>query len=66
VGYSLEDKDYDETLARLQEIDRTFPMVFNDLSKVPAYAGFVKSPQYAQWLEYLKAKLPAPQPPPPK
>jgi hypothetical protein len=66
VAYSLEDKDHDETLARLQEIDRTFPMVFNDLSKVPAYAGFAKSPQYARWLEYLKAKPAAPQPSPPR
>jgi tetratricopeptide (TPR) repeat protein len=64
VGYSLTNKDYDETLARLKEIDRTFRIVFNDLSKAPIYAGFVKSPQYARWLDYLKAKKAAGKPTP--
>lgn len=52
----MEDRKYDETLARLKEIDQKFPMKFNDMSQVPQYAGFVKSPQYALWLDYLKAK----------
>jgi hypothetical protein len=56
VGYSLEDQKYDETLERLKEIDRTFVMKFNDLSRIPRYAGFVKSLAYARWLDYLKAK----------
>lgn len=34
-------------------------MKFGDLTKVPLYAGFVKSPQYREWLAYLKDKKPA-------
>jgi hypothetical protein len=56
VGYSLKSKEYDKTLERLKAIDHKFDIEFNDLSQVPEYAGFVKSPAYARWLEYLKAK----------
>lgn len=59
VGYSLTAEDYKETLERLKEIDRGFTMVFSDLTKVPLYAGFVKSPEYREWLDYLKNKKPA-------
>jgi hypothetical protein len=31
-------------------------MTYNDLKTVPAYAGFVKSPQYPEWLKYLAQK----------
>jgi hypothetical protein len=60
VAYSLKAKDYDETLAYLKAIDQKFSMNFKDLTKAPLYAGFVKSPQYSQWLDYLKAKKQAP------
>jgi hypothetical protein len=59
VSASLQVKDYDETLARLKEIDQKFDIEFEDLTQVPDYAGFVKSPAYAKWLDYLKAKDPA-------
>jgi hypothetical protein len=55
-------KDYDETLARLKVIDQRFDIEFEDLSQVSDYAGFVKSPAYAKWLDYLKRKTPAPEP----
>ena len=56
LGYAVALKDHPETLARLQEMDQKFRMTFNDLTKVPAYAEFVKSPQYQEWLAYLKNK----------
>lgn len=62
VTDSLDAKDYAETLHRLEEIDRHFKMNFKDLSQIPIYAGFVKSPQYKEWLAYLDAKKPAPEP----
>lgn len=58
LGYSLEIERYDEALARLKELDQKFHMQFIDLSQVPEYAGFVKSPQYPGWLAYLKEKKP--------
>jgi tetratricopeptide (TPR) repeat protein len=66
VACSLKAKDYEETLARLREIDQNFGAEFQDLDQVPEYAGFVKSPAYAKWLEYLRAKNPAQHPSPAK
>jgi tetratricopeptide (TPR) repeat protein len=60
VQLDLKQKDYKDTLATLKKIDARFDMKFNDMSSVPAYAGFVKSPEYAEWQAYLKAK---PKPP---
>jgi hypothetical protein len=66
LGYSIQDKSYQESLETLKKLDQTFKMKFNDLSKVPEYAGFAKSPKYQEWLLYLahkdaepKAKKPA-------
>ncbi len=62
VTFLLSDKDYPGVLAHLKEMDRRFSLSFDDLSEVPAYAGFVKSPQYKKWLAYLDAKKSAPAP----
>ena len=56
IGISLKAEMYDETLATLKKQDQTFKMTYNDLKTVPEYAGFVKSPQYQQWLDYLAQK----------
>jgi hypothetical protein len=56
LGYAVALKDHDETLARLKALDRMFHATFNDLTKIPEYADFVKSPQYQEWLAYLKNK----------
>jgi hypothetical protein len=56
IGLSRKDERYEETLTTLETIDQKFQMKFNDLKTVPKYSGFVKSPQYQQWLEYLDRK----------
>jgi hypothetical protein len=56
VGLSLKEEKYNDTLSLLKEMDQKLHFKFNDLSGLPPYAGFVKSPQYPQWLAYLKMK----------
>ena len=51
VHFALTDQDHDETLRLLNEIDEKFELVFEDLTQVPEYAEFVKSPQYREWME---------------
>jgi tetratricopeptide (TPR) repeat protein len=51
-------KDYPGALKTLQRIDERFAIEFNDLTTVPEYAGFVKSPQFAEWQNYLRKKTP--------
>ncbi len=64
IGISMQEEKYDVTLAALKKQDQTFKMTYKDFTTVPAYAGFVKSTQYQQWLEYLaqkgKGQSPAP------
>jgi tetratricopeptide (TPR) repeat protein len=64
VDCSLKAKDHDETLARLEEIERKFGVEFQDLQQVPDYAEFVKTPAYAKWLKHLEAKQPPQKPAP--
>ena len=64
LGYSLQAREYNDALARLIEIDRKFHLPVKDLSQDPEYAGFVESPAYTKWLEYLGAKKPRPDPVP--
>jgi tetratricopeptide (TPR) repeat protein len=56
LGCSLKLEKYDETVTHLKEIDQKFHVPFKDLGQIPKYAGFVQSPQYAEWLDYLEAK----------
>ena len=62
VGLALEDKDHKGTLDALEEIHRRFALEFGDLTRLPEYADFVKSPQYREWLDYL-SKHRSPRPP---
>lgn len=57
---------YDDTLATLKKVDQNFAMKFNDLTRAEPFAGFVKSPQYKQWLKYLDQKSKGDQQPTPK
>ena len=54
IGLSLKDALDDETLAWLKRLHETLGMTFKDLTTVPDYARFVKSPQYKEWLKYLE------------
>jgi tetratricopeptide (TPR) repeat protein len=60
LGLTLTQEDYAETARMLDLIAETFGMEFNDLTQLPEYAGFVASPQYADWI----ARQPAPSPNP--
>ncbi len=48
--------DYPAALVTLKKLDQSFEMEFGDFTGIPDYAGFVKSPRYAQWKDYLKSK----------
>jgi tetratricopeptide (TPR) repeat protein len=56
VSLSLQEKNFAETANRLSKIRDEFEMVLTDLTKLPDYAEFVRSPEYRAWL----AKPPAP------
>ncbi len=51
VSIALEEHKYDETLTALRAVKKKFHPQFHDLTKVPKYDGFVKSPQYKEWLK---------------
>jgi hypothetical protein len=53
VTISLKEKRFDETLQALLQIRDRFPAKVADISKLPEYAEFVKSPQYKRWLKAL-------------
>jgi hypothetical protein len=60
LGISLIQKNHDDTLAMLKEVDQKFELKLNDLTKVREYAEFVKSPQYKKWLEYREQRAKGP------
>ena len=47
---SLMENDFDSTLRVLTTLEDKFGIEMQDLNKVPAYADFVQSPQYQQWI----------------
>jgi hypothetical protein len=56
LALSVEEPNYDATLAELKRMDATFDIDWSDLPKTPAYAEFVKSPQWAEWKLWLARK----------
>jgi|GEM_PF-3261783 len=56
-------EDYEAGFELLKEIDARFEVEWHDLSKVDAYAGFVKSPYYRNWEAFLKEQNITPVPP---
>jgi len=66
ISVAMRAQKYDETLAILKKQDQAFKMNYKDLKTVPEYAGFVNSPQYQQWVQYLASKNSAKSPAPAK
>jgi tetratricopeptide (TPR) repeat protein len=56
VSIALTSKDYDTVVIYLQKIERLFNIEFSDLTTLPDYADFVKTPQYQQWLSRSKSQ----------
>jgi len=56
IRVSVKKGRFEETIALLKELDQGFNMEWGDLSALPMYSDFVKSPQHTQWLEYLRKK----------
>jgi tetratricopeptide (TPR) repeat protein len=48
---ALATRDHPETLNALSTLQKKFAVKFGDLTEVPEYAEFVKSPEYQKWLE---------------
>lgn len=59
VSLSLETQHYDETAALLTQIRQKLHIKINDLTKLPTYAGFVKSDAYKKWIANQTADTPA-------
>jgi len=51
VDVSLHQKDFAETARLLNLLADRFQMQIKDLTTVPSYAEFVRSPEYKDWLE---------------
>ncbi|MGO8691564.1 MAG: tetratricopeptide repeat protein [Thermoguttaceae bacterium] len=54
IAISLAEKDFDETSRLLTAIREKFPEKMPDMRRIPAYAEYLKSPQYEAWLKTLK------------
>ncbi|MDG2014218.1 MAG: hypothetical protein P8J33_11975 [Pirellulaceae bacterium] len=50
VNAALADKNHDEVVQYLNLLNENFTVEFDDLTQIPEYADFVKSPQYRDWL----------------
>jgi hypothetical protein len=51
---SLDTESYDTTVEMLDLLQQRFGVELEDLTKVPEYADFVKSPQYRKWAQTRK------------
>ncbi len=49
-------KDYPKLLDAMIEFDQVETLVWDDLTTIKEYSGFVKSPQYKEWLDHMKKK----------
>lgn len=56
VKVSLRAKNHLDTLTWLKKITKNFNTTITDLSEVPEYAMFVKSPQYREWVKWYAAR----------
>jgi hypothetical protein len=54
IGLALQDNRHEETLEWLKKSHERVGTAFQDLTTVPEYARFVKSPQFKEWLKYLE------------
>ena len=51
VAISLAEKNHDETARLLNKVADEFGIEIQDLTAIPEYAEFVKSPQYEAWMK---------------
>jgi hypothetical protein len=51
---SLDTKSYETTVEMLDLLQQRFGVELEDLTKVPEYADFVKSPEYRKWAQTRK------------
>jgi len=51
VTISLEEKDFKETARLLTAIEKQLQIKLNDLQNSEIYAGFVETPEYAEWMK---------------
>lgn len=56
LNIALQKKDHPKVLQLLQQMDQLLEYSEWELESVELYSEFIKSPQYQQWLEYLKQK----------
>jgi len=56
LDVSLADENFDETAEYLTILETRFGVAWKDLREVPAFAEFVKSPQYQKWSVRQKKK----------
>ena len=56
VTISLEDSEFKETGRLLSLLEKDAHMKIGDLKNVPAYAEFVKSPEYTAWMQSRNKK----------
>jgi tetratricopeptide (TPR) repeat protein len=59
LSIALKAKDHAATMRYLLHLEKEFGIEFADLTIVPEYAEFVKSPEHKKWLERPKPKPPA-------
>jgi tetratricopeptide (TPR) repeat protein len=51
ISVALAEGDFDEVVRRLRKVNEELGVELADLSTLPEYAQFVKSPQYAEWMK---------------
>jgi len=58
IGVALASEDFDCVLEQLLYMQDNFKVEFDDLRSVEGYEGFVKSPQFKEWIDESKAEKP--------
>jgi tetratricopeptide (TPR) repeat protein len=56
VTVGLKEKNFDDVFNTLKTIRTRFNMQFGDMTTIADYQEFVRSPQYKEWIEWLKSQ----------
>jgi hypothetical protein len=51
---SLQEHNFADTVAQLNQLEERFHIPFGDMTQLPVFAEFVKSPEYRAWMERPK------------
>lgn len=51
INVSIADKNFDETVRLLEDVQTKFEIEFEDFTQIEEFSDFVKSPQYKKWIE---------------